>query len=302
MGSYHYAFTLNNPTEDDYEQLSWVGDYEDRIQYLIFQLEMGENETVHFQGYVQLKSRTRVTTLKRMISERAHFEVARGSDKQNYDYCTKQDSRLEEPIEFGQRKPMSGIRGRNNILESLIQKIHDEKKQIKDIIKDDTSYAATYSRFRNGILDIQNWTLSEDVKHLDIIENEWISGPTGTGKSHYVMKHYPGYYDKLLNKWWDGYKGEDVILLDDVTPTSFKELQQLLRRWCDKYTVHVEVKGGSMKVRPKKIVVTSNYKLEDMFKKDEEGNIIDKVEYDVFARRFPIQIPWTEYCKCDICS
>ena len=48
---------------------------------------------------------------------------------------------------------------------------------------------------------------------------DWIYGETGTGNSEYAFKdfnpqtHYVVKYDK---GWWDGYKGQETIIMDDV--------------------------------------------------------------------------------------
>ena len=50
-----------------------------------------------------LSSRKRLSFLKKISPEfaKAHFEVARGSPESNRAYCTKSDTRVDGPWEFG---------------------------------------------------------------------------------------------------------------------------------------------------------------------------------------------------------
>ena len=53
---------------------------------------------------------------------------------------------------------------------------------------------------------------------------------------------------KDVNKWWDGYEDEKVVVLDDVDP-SFKMMSGMTNRlkvWSDRYPVNGEVKGGTV--------------------------------------------------------
>ena len=84
-----------------------------------------------------------------------------------------------------------------------------------------------------------------------------------------------------MNKWWDGYEGEDVVVLDDFAPEHGKYLGYYLKIWADHYVFNAEVKGGMIRIRPKTLVITSQYKLRDCF---EEVETKDAVE-----RRFSIK-------------
>ncbi len=42
----------------------------------------------------------------------------------------------------------------------------------------------------------------DDLKKLD---NEWIYGLPGIGKTKYVIDMHPGFYDKDKSKFWNGY-------------------------------------------------------------------------------------------------
>lgn len=40
-------------------------------------------------------------------------------------------------------------------------------------------------------------------------------GLPGTGKSRYCWENYPNLFSKPSGNWWDGYNGEETVLLDD---------------------------------------------------------------------------------------
>jgi len=84
-----WCFTINNPRSkhgnhpSDWNVVrSWV------FNYLVIQLEVGENETPHIQGFVQFPVQTRLTKLKK-LHKRAHWEPRRGSAYQASHYCKK---------------------------------------------------------------------------------------------------------------------------------------------------------------------------------------------------------------------
>lgn len=56
--------------------------------YLIIGKETGEDGTPHLQGYVRLRTKVRLSTMKQYLP-RAHLEPAKGNDWQNKVYCSK---------------------------------------------------------------------------------------------------------------------------------------------------------------------------------------------------------------------
>ena len=84
---------------------------------------------------------------------------------------------------------------------------------------------------------------------IDTLQNEWIYGPTGVGKSRSVRDYHP--LSWLGNKWWDGYKGEEVIVIDEVSPTDAEWIAPMFKVWADHYPFIAEMKGRSVQIRPK---------------------------------------------------
>jgi hypothetical protein len=93
----------------------------------------------------------------------------------------------------------------------------------------------------------------------------WIYGSTGIGKSRWVRTTYPQqFFMKAQNKWWDGYNGEKIVLLDDFDLTG-SCLGHYLKIWSDCYAFSAEVKGGTIKPVIDTFIITSQYLPRDIF-------------------------------------
>ena len=80
------CFTLNNYTD---EEIQRIHEYRNTDKFLIcYGLEVGEQGTPHVQGYAEFKNPKKFNTVKNLFP-RAHIERAKGSRKQNIEYCSK---------------------------------------------------------------------------------------------------------------------------------------------------------------------------------------------------------------------
>lgn len=117
---------------------------------------------------------------------------------------------------------------------------------------------------------------------LDTLNNAWYYGASGTGKSRTARQLHPNAYLKAANKWWDGYQGEDTVIIDDLD-SSHACLAHHLKIWGDHYPFLAETKGGAIKIRPTSIIITSNLSIEQMWP-------YDLASSEPIFRRFPQRI------------
>lgn len=85
----------------------------------------------------------------------------------------------------------------------------------------------------------------------------------------------------MNNKWWEGYDGQDVVLIEDVGQTHLW-MGDFLKIWADRYGFRAEIKNDSCVLRPKKIIVTSNYHPDELWP--------DKNVADPILRRFKLRL------------
>lgn len=72
-------------------------------------------------------------------------------------------------------------------------------------------------------------------------------------------------FKKDQSKWWDGYTGEETVIMEDVDRHGGPQLAHWMKIWTDVYSLSGEVKGGKIPLNYKRFVVTSNFSIERIY-------------------------------------
>ena len=248
-----YIFTWNSPPDD------WSNSLDDiQCKYIIAGKEHAPTTgRLHLQGFLYFAIVKSAAQVRRLLPG-CHVETARGTPEQCITYCSKEDP---EPYERGE-KPLSQT-DKGNLEKEKWQTIWDLAKS-GDIESIEPSIRI---RYYSAIRKIER-DFMPPVARLAGPCGIWIWGVAGAGKSRAVLDQFPDAYPKPRSKWWDGYQGERVVYLDDIS-VFHVSLGDELKLWADAYPFIGEIKGGSRKIRPTTFVVTSQYQIEDIWSDQE---------------------------------
>ena len=242
--SKNYCFTMNN-----YEGTELVDSIE--CAYIIYGKEVGASGTPHLQGLVRWNNeRSLAATIKALPG--CHVEVTK-SLFDAIEYCKKEGDWTERgtPPKTDKQKG-EGEKERYKRARSLA-----EEGKFDEIDAD------IYIRHLGNLKKIRAEKQVQPAQ-LTELSNQWLYGPPGSGKTSRAFAENPSAYLKGLNKWWDGYTNQEAVIIDDMDPFH-KSLAQEFKAWAHHAPFPAESKGGTMCLRPKKIIVTSNYSIDEVW-------------------------------------
>lgn len=290
-----FVFTCNNPTP---EQEKWLQETVSKsCTFLIYGHENAPTTgTPHLQGFFVLSAPARKAVQIKKFSKRQMW-IGVPTDPQKtpsywLQYCTKEDA---QPFQFGICPPdefyLSQISKQGQGHRSDIMLAHDIYKAGGTVVDVAQQLPEVYVRHTQGIKSLYYLLLPKPVP-LEKLDNEWIYGPPRVGKSRSVRFHNPDLYLKNKSKWWDGYMNQHAVLIDEFSPY-YSYMADDLKNWADHYEFTCEVKGAMITIRPKRIIVTSNYSIRECFPHYKDYQPLE-ARFKVIHMTEPFQIPESE--------
>jgi len=240
-----FCATVNHWTPEQKEKL--IKFYEEHCSYGVWGEEVGVSGTPHLQCFFITKKRVRFAQIHTLLGFKdLHLEVSKGTPEQAAEYC-REDGIFQE---YGKLPSVGGKdTQKRNYAEIILLAEEGDLKRIK------LEHPSAYLKWHNTIEKIA--CAHRNLPALPDTTGLWITGPTGTGKSRFARAFEP--YIKNCNKWWCGYRQEDIVLIEDIDKKTGEHLGQFIKVWCDHYAFRGENKGSSIMLRPKVIIITSNY-------------------------------------------
>lgn len=241
------------------------------VKFAVYMLEQGSSGTPHYQGYLELHNPQRMSWLKKRQKE-IHWERRRGPRGKAIKYCLKdyiqkKNQEVEEGKDLNDMDlPPVYLHGYDQGVENLITNcepknvsLKERMLEVKELISSGASekhisdlhfdiwcrYHRSFTRYKALITPDRNFPTYYIV----------CQGATGTGKSKYAMETYPDAYWKSKDEWWDGYSGQDAVILDEF----YGWLPwDLLLRLGDRYPLQTQTKGSIVKFKSQYVVITTN--------------------------------------------
>lgn len=256
-----YCFTYNNYTDAGIELLKAY--MSENCKYGCFQKEVAPTTgTPHLQGYLNLKKKQRMTTVQKSLvglGIQLTLINANGTPEANRTYCSKPGG--QDFFEIGDIKIVG--QGKRTDLKEVAEKVLG-KRPISEIAEE---HPVEYIKYYRGITALQ--FITTRIPDERPMETVLFFGDANTGKStkaRQYAKLYGNYYTLSQpnngSLWWDGYKGEKSVLIDEykgwIIPT---QLNCIL----DQYKISLPTKGGTIYGQYEHVFITSNYPPEQWY-------------------------------------
>ncbi len=154
------------------------------------------------------------------------------------------------------------VNGTGNVF-SVVAALATSGQTLRQI---NTGHAGFVMQHKRKIEEYSGWITETPAVCSSEVKGVWIWGESGFGKTHFALREYPGAFQKAANKWWDGYAGEQYVILDDLNKRTGEMIAYYLKKWMDRFAPpRGEIKGSTIQLRHIKFVVTSQWSIESMF-------------------------------------
>ena len=283
-----WQLTINNPLDHGFDHESikeQLLKFKNLIYYCMCD-ETGEEGTFHTHVYFQCSEGAKFTTVKRRFPK-AHLEYVKGTAQENRDYIRKEGkylgtvkaetNHINTFEEYGEL-PVERKYQNSNEYADLLDMMKDGMSTYQ-IIEECPQYLLQLDKLERAILAIRKEKSKNEWR--DVVTT-YIWGPTGTGKTSYVMNMY-GYSNVYrvtdYGHPFDGYNGEDIILFDE-----FHNSLNIhdMKKYLDGYPVEFPARYANKQAMFHRVFLTSQWDLKRQYMYEQRE---DELSWGALLRR-----------------
>jgi len=246
--------------------------FNDNLEYAIVSMEKHADGNDHLHATFKTHNRYKAsknTCFNFIADKQGNYKSA---DNGAIQYTIKQGDYITYNIDVKKYLQEVKVKGPTKLSKGIFQQIVDDitiTTTAEDImLKYPAFYLQHSKRIKDYIIDFQK---AHKPKKRDWEMNvSYLYGKTGTGKSREAYKDHTDETHYVLprpqggNMWFDGYNGQETIIIDDFSHADYS-LTKLLNL-LDRYAHNVPIKGGMIAMLAKNIIITSNYSPLDIYK------------------------------------
>lgn len=227
------------------------------IKDFVVAQEKHQDGSKHLHAFLRYESRVLWSSTRwDLAGYHGNYQVAK-SWSNVVAYCTKENNYVAniDVVNAKSKKAARNIQLLEEDTQDLIRTGSLGLLQLPSLIKAKAAYSLLGQALQ-----------TQDVRGI------WVYGISGVGKSHYVRTRFTDLFVKAQNKWWDGYTGQSIVLLDDFDHLGVC-LSHYLKIWADKWASTGEIKGATVPLRHTAFYVTSQYSIDELWPGPEHADV-----------------------------
>lgn len=278
--STYFHITMYDSSEQQLKKLIDLAT-NDKVKYIVISEPHTGNvlKKEHYHVGIQFKRNYTPPFVRKMVIHNNDYEdvpYIEGKYKTSTvdewrSYIIKSGIKFESKPYLPQGKPKTEEQALNKERKKDLMNLRVQKAKAQDwewFENEDIDFMLSH-RFKN-LIALYKRTNMNNLRALPgKLENYWIYGSSGTGKSASIEKIYG--YDKLYPKnltevYWNGYDNDyhDSVWIDELdTSDALKTIGgvEILKQLADRYPFKVRMMygNGESLVRPKRTIITSNF-------------------------------------------
>lgn len=248
-------FTINHPDKDDLKKMYYA--YKVKIiTFVVYQYE--EVSTLHVEGYCEFSKKQSGFKINK-IFPRAHLEKRMGTKEQCIMYCTKENSRVKGPYQYG-TPVVENENPHTNYIGSFNNDIANQELSVREIQERYPNMECRYPRYYMNKMNERYKQIAWNIYDNNMRFIRWVCGESGIGKTTGAIRNHRlenlvhdeyRFKDPFVWRQTGGsskslfigdYQGEESVIIDDFSLDWFNI--DCLKSILDQTPIQLHTKGG----------------------------------------------------------